>query len=88
MSEPLFLNRADAAKRLRERYGMSTSKQWLARAATSGDGPPYVRAGKAAIYEIIELDAWALARMSRPVRRAADLRELPMTDDLFGIFDR
>ena len=65
-SLPLFLRRAEAARYLRETYGLPCSPKWLAKLATCGGGPTYRKAGKFPMYAPADLDAWASARISAP----------------------
>jgi len=63
-----LLRRADAAEYVRTRYGFPCSKQWLAKLVTTGGGPVYMKAGKFPVYAVEDLDAWAQARLSAPMR--------------------
>ena len=63
-----LLRRADAAEYVRTRYGFPCSKQWLAKLATTGGGPAYRKAGKFPVYAVEDLDTWAQARLSAPMR--------------------
>lgn len=63
-----LLRRADAAEYVLSRYGFPCSKQWLARLACQGGGPTYRKAGKFPLYAVEDLDAWAQARLSAPMR--------------------
>jgi len=63
-----LFRRADAAEYVRSRYGFPCSKQWLAKLATTGGGPVYMKAGKFPVYAVEDLDAWAQARLSAPMR--------------------
>lgn len=63
-----LLRRADAAEYVHAHYGFPCSKQWLAKLATTGGGPAYRKAGKFPLYSVEDLDAWAQARLSAPMR--------------------
>ncbi len=63
-----FLRRSDAAEYVRTRFGFPCSKQWLAKLATTGGGPSYRKASRFPVYAIEDLDAWAQARLSAPMR--------------------
>lgn len=57
---PKYLRREAAAEYLKARYGFTTRKS-LAKLASTGGGPPMMKAGGIALYEISQLDAWAEA---------------------------
>jgi hypothetical protein len=63
-----LLRRADAAAYIRERFAIPCSRQTLAKYAVTGEGPMYRLAGRFPIYVAQDLDAWALSRLSAPVR--------------------
>jgi hypothetical protein len=68
------LRRAAAAEYLRDRFGIPSSLGTLANQAVHGTGPPYcLVAGKVAIYSEDDLTAWAVERISRPIRKASDV---------------
>lgn len=67
MSADGFLRRRDAAKYLRDKYGFG-SWQTLAKLAITGDGPVYRKFGRAVLYDPQDIDAWVLARLSRPLQ--------------------
>jgi hypothetical protein len=73
-SQPQFLRRKDAGRYLKERFGFS-SERALAKLATVGGGPPFRRAGtngRIVVYEISELDSWALAQIGDAKRSTAE----------------
>ncbi len=41
---------------------INMSIAWLAQAACTGDGPPFIKAGNVSLYDIQDLDAFMLAR--------------------------
>lgn len=61
---PEFVHRREAGFILKNMYRLGGSRM-LARAAVSGDGPPYHRAGRAAIYNLDELHEWAKTRLGQ-----------------------
>jgi hypothetical protein len=70
---PHFMRRKDAGRYLKERFGFS--ERALAKLATVGGGPPFHHAGtngRIVVYEISELDSWALAQIGQPLRSRAD----------------
>jgi hypothetical protein len=71
---PQFLRRKDAGVYLKTRYGFS-SELAHAKLATVGGSPPFHRAGtngRIIVYEISELDSWALTQIGQPLRSTAD----------------
>ena len=58
-----FVRRAIAAEYVTEKYGFPCSSQWLAKLAVIGGGPRFRKAGRTPVYEIVDLDAWALKRI-------------------------
>ena len=56
MQDRLFLTTAEAAHRL------GLSPKTLERWRWAGFGPPYVKLGRAARYDVREVDAWAAER--------------------------
>ena len=68
-----YLRRADAARYLREAYGIPCVATTLAKYACIGGGPAFRRAGKFPIYSRSDLDAWARSRFSEPVKSVSAL---------------
>lgn len=62
-SSPLYLRRSDAAAYIRSKYGFCTPKS-LGKGAVTGDGPRFFKAGRAVLYTIADLDAWARSKIS------------------------
>jgi hypothetical protein len=62
------MRRADAARYIRETYGIPCVATTLAKWAWSGGGPAFRKAGKFPIYSRNDLDAWASARLSEPMQ--------------------
>jgi hypothetical protein len=65
----ISVNRDNAAKYLREKFGIRTSRQTLAKKAVTGDGPAYRKAGRTPIYDLPELDRYARALIG-PLQRS------------------
>jgi len=57
-----FLRRKAAGAYFVEKYGFGAPRT-LAKAAVTGDGPEYHKAGRAVLYTREALDAWALAKI-------------------------
>jgi hypothetical protein len=71
---PQFLRRRDAGKYLRARFGFSSVRA-LAKLASIGGGPPFHRAGtngRIVVYEVSELETWALAQIGDAKRSTAE----------------
>jgi hypothetical protein len=62
---PDRLRRADASLYLREKHGVETAPQTLAKLAVSGGGPEYDLWGRIPYYPIEKLDEWVLSRLKR-----------------------
>lgn len=58
------LRRDAAAKYIQESHGVPCSKDWLAKLACTGGGPPYVKIGKFPMYATSDVDEWVAARTS------------------------
>lgn len=72
MNHSTYLRREQAAAYLKERYGAYTSET-LAKLATIGGGPAFVKFGRFPLYKPEDLDAWAEARMSKLVHSTSEL---------------
>jgi hypothetical protein len=73
---PRFLRRADAAKYVRERWGVPCAARTLAKiACISSDGPEMHYAGRIPLYTTESLDAWALKKIGPPRRSTSDHNE-------------
>lgn len=68
----LFLRRADAAIHVATKFGFPCSTQWLAKLAVIGGGPPFRKAGRYPIYDPMDLDTWAAARIGQPRRSTSE----------------
>jgi hypothetical protein len=69
---PHFLRRADAARYIREAYGIPCVATTLAKYACTGGGPPFRKAGKFPIYSREDLDAWANQRLGKLMRSTSE----------------
>lgn len=63
-----YLRRNEAALYIVDTWGFPCSRQWLAKLATVGGGPVFYKAGRYPVYATSDLDAWAKARLSEPMR--------------------
>lgn len=72
---PRYMRRADAARYIRETYGIPCVAATLAKYAVEGGGrgPVFRKASKFPIYAREDLDAWAKSRLSKPVRSTSEL---------------
>lgn len=60
------LRRCEAATYLEQRYGLTVAVATLAKYATIGGGPVFLKAGRAVLYDTSALDTWAIARLGEP----------------------
>lgn len=72
MTTPKYLRRDDAARHVRETWGVPCSAKWLAKLAVTGGGPVFRKAGRTPIYAPADLDVWAQARISGPRQSTSD----------------
>ncbi len=72
MQTPQFLRRKAAGAYLKQKFGFGSEKT-LAKLACLGGGPAFRKAGAAVLYTHDDLDAWALAQISKPLRTTSDL---------------
>jgi len=73
VSGPLsrFMRRQEAAKYLKDTYGFGAYAT-LAKGVVTGDSPVFHKAGKVVLYTREALDAWALAKISGPLRSSSE----------------
>jgi hypothetical protein len=72
MSDPtLILRRREAAEYLRGK-GIPIASPTLAKLACLGGGPPFRKFGRAVLYEVADLNAWANQRMTSRRRSTSD----------------
>src|SRR2546429_408278 len=69
---PRYFARTDAARHVRETWGLPCSPRWLAKLAVVGGGPVFRKAGKTPLYTPSDLDAWAQSRIGAPRRSTSD----------------
>jgi hypothetical protein len=67
-----LLRRKEAAQYVRDRWGLPLSQQTLAKLAVIGGGPPYRLAGRFPLYELADLDSYALAKIGPKQRSTSD----------------
>jgi hypothetical protein len=67
-----YLRRTKAAEYLQRKYGAYTADT-LAKLAVVGGGPRFRKFGRYPLYDPLELDQWAQARMSRAVNTTSEL---------------
>jgi hypothetical protein len=72
-SEATFVRRAKAAEYIFAKYGFCSLKT-LAKLASIGGGPKMSYAGRLPLYRLEDLDSWALAQISRPVRSTSEIQ--------------
>lgn len=72
MTTARYLRRTDAARHIRENWGVPCSTKWLAKLAVVGGGPVYRKAGRVPIYAPADLDEWAQSRIGAPRRSTSD----------------
>jgi hypothetical protein len=67
-----YLRRQEAARYLTDRYGFGAYRT-LAKLASLGGGPEFHKAGeRVVLYTREALDAWALAKISGPIRSTSE----------------
>jgi hypothetical protein len=71
-SSPPYMRRADAARYIRETYGIPCVATTLAKYACIGNGPMFRKAGRFPIYSRDDLDAWARERLGKLVRSTSE----------------
>jgi hypothetical protein len=67
-----YRRRRAAAEYLREQRGIPCSEKTLAKLACIGGGPTYRLYGRIPLYSIADLDAYAKAKLSKPVRSTSE----------------
>jgi hypothetical protein len=66
------IRRKDVPSYLMERHGIPIAVATLSKLASVGGGPVMQYAGRVPLYRPEDLDAWATARLSRPVHSTAE----------------
>ena len=70
---PQYLRRLDAAKYIRERWGIPCAARTLAKiACVSSDGPEMRYAGRVPLYTVEALDTWASRKIGPPRRSTSE----------------
>ena len=69
---PTVMRRADAARYIRETYGIPCATSTLAKYACVGNGPAFRRAQKFPVYSRDDIDAWAKQRLSKLVHSTSE----------------
>ncbi|WP_420959315.1 hypothetical protein [Brucella sp. IR073] len=67
------LRRKDVPEYLRSKHGIDVSLTTLNTMATRGGGPAMQYNGRIPLYHKDDLDAWAKARLSKPVHSTSEL---------------
>src|SRR4029077_15267102 len=70
---PHNMRRADAARYIRDTYGIPCVATTLAKYACIGNSPAFRKAGKFPIYSRDDLEAWANQRLGKLVRSTSEL---------------
>jgi hypothetical protein len=63
-----FLRRKEAANYVETKFGIPCAPKTLSKYATVGGGPIFRKAGKFVLYLPADLNTWARARVSGPMR--------------------
>jgi hypothetical protein len=74
-----FLRRPEAAKHVREKWGVPCADKTLAKLAVVGGGPPFREAGRVPLYDPPDLDAWVRSKLSRLVSSTSELADVDRT---------
>jgi hypothetical protein len=70
-----LLRREEAARYLLDTWSIPHSVATLAKLAVTGGGPEFRKSGRTPLYPQESLDAYAKSKLTRRVRRTAELRE-------------
>lgn len=60
------LRRCEASSYLHDKHGVTVAVATLSKLASVGGGPVFNKFGRAVLYDVAALDAWALARLGAP----------------------
>jgi hypothetical protein len=66
-----FMRRREASRYLKDKYGFGASRT-LAKGVVTGDTPVFHKAGRIVLYTREALDAWALAKISGPLKSSSE----------------
>lgn len=72
MTQRPRLRRKDVPAYLAGRHGIDIAVSTLSKLATIGGGPTMQYAGRIPLYHVDDLDTWAEARLSKPVRSTSE----------------
>jgi hypothetical protein len=72
VSHTPYLRRRAAAEYIRIRWGIPCSEKTLAKLACIGGGPIYRLFGRIPLYLNVDLDAYAEAKLSKPIRSTSE----------------
>lgn len=67
------LSRTEASDYLLNEHGIRRKPKTLAKDVVYGTGPRYRKDGRAVVYDVADLDAFAESRLSDPVRSSSEL---------------
>jgi len=70
--QPEFVNRADAAAYIREKWGRPCSSNLLAKLAVRGSGPQFVKIGRFPVYTFPWLDDWVKPQIVGPLQSTSE----------------
>jgi hypothetical protein len=71
MQTAQYIRRKAAGEFLKAKFGFGSEKT-LAKLACVGGGPPFHKAGPAALYDPVELDTWALSKIGPAQKSTSD----------------
>lgn len=70
---PKLVRRRAAGEYLQQHYGFGASSTLAKIACISSDGPPFRKCGRMVLYDLADLDAWAVRRLSTLRRSTSDI---------------
>lgn len=68
------LRRSEASAYLLQRHGVTLSPSTLAKLAVIGGGPAFRKDGRLPVYDVAELDRFAVARLGQPLASTSEGR--------------
>jgi hypothetical protein len=71
---PRLLRRREAAKYLRDTWGVPCAEKTLAKLAVVGGGPSFRLYGRIPLYEPDQLDSWVGSKLSPQIESTSDTR--------------
>jgi hypothetical protein len=72
VNKPRYLRRVEAARYIRDTWGIPCSPKTLAKLAVVGGGPLFRKCGPYPLHQICDLDAWCSARVGPKQRSTSD----------------